>query len=607
MTFLKGIIFYIALFILLVSPDIFGVEVNTGNLLNNSTFGTGTTYSKDNWTVSDGTNGHNYMSSGGGNGIGGSAAAVGNTSIEQTIDSLATAGSMTVPEIQKGFSSTLSTDVWFWNQYDNTLTLKQTITDSDGNVSTQQRVIENTGCGSINCGQFTNYTDKHIQGANSSTDFSIKAGVHNTNNRSGHYGPDIDNVELNVVYTDVPPIDDNTQEIINDLPDEEDWTFDEDLKDFEPDFEDQFYFEDEFVWEEDFYFEEDFDMEEYMIVDFEDQWVDIEEMELEDEFVEMNFEEFDTFEDFEMDKPEMEITDFEDVYMDEFEEFEEFEDAWGMEPEMELTEMDTFFNEMSDDEWEEFEEMSEDEFTEFLEEEFPEDFTEMREEPEMEEEMTQPEPEMEEEMTNPEPETEVASNKDDDIMREEPEPEMEEPENEEVQNEETTEDTEETEENVEEEPTNEKSPSEVTKNEDEKSESDSEDVADADVQTDSETKQKTIQKAKIKSDRKISIDEIKVKKVKVNVEKVTLFSGQESLNAYETVSFYQPEQIYINVDTSFFDQIDMIEYNKQIYQNVRLASYMDNDPVEVHRKNVERIYIEKQRLLIELKQLKSRE
>ena len=638
MKLMKGITFYIALTILLLSPDIFGVEVNTGNLLSNSTFGTGTTYSDDSWTIDEHTHGHHgtgsFATVGGGNNPGGSVAAEEDTSVEQTINSIATAGSMTVPEVQKGFSSTLSADVWFWNQYNNTLTLKQTITDSDGNVTIQQRVIEDTGCGSINCGQFTNYTDKHIQGANSSTDFSIKVGVHNTNNRSGHWGPDIDDVELNVTYTDVPPIDTTVQEELDTI--EEDWTFDDTNFDdyIDTDFEEEFVFEDDFEWEENFYFEEEIDMEEYMTVDFEDQWIDMdfEEMEME----EMTFEEFEDF-DMDMDmgpemvfedefiNTEMEMTGFDDVYMEEFEEFEEFEDAWGMEPEMELTEMDTFFNDMSDDEWEEFEEMSEDEFTEFLEEEFPEDFTAMREEmeempmeepemameeempmePEMEEEMN--EPEMEEEMNEPEPEMEVASNEEDDMMTDEPEPEMEEPENEEVQNENTDEATEEPNENVEEESKNEDSPSEVAENEDEKSESDSEDVADADVQAEGETKQKTIQKAEVKSDRKISIDEIKVKKIKVNVEKVTLFSDQESLDSYETMSFYQPEQIYTDVDTSFFDQIDMVEYNKQIYQNVRLASYMDNDPVEVHRKNVERIYMEKQRLLIELKQLKGQQ
>lgn len=614
MTFIKGVIFYIALCILLLSPEIFGVEVNTGNLLNNSTFGTGTTYSTDNWTVSEGTHGHNYMSSGGANGPGGAVAAEENTVIEQTINSLATAGSMTVPEIQKGWSSTMSSDIWFWNTTTNTITLKQTITDSEGNVSTQQRIIEDTGCGSINCGQFTNYTDKHIQGANSSTDFSIKVGVHNTNNASGHWGPDIDDVQLNVTYTDVPPIDTVVEEELNNLPDEDDWTFDENLEDFQPDFEDEFVFEDDFEWEEDFYFEEEFDMEEYMTVDFEDQWVDMEEMDFEDEFVEMNFEEMNmdmepemVFED-DFINTDMEMTGFDDVYMEDFEEFEEFEDAWGMEPEMELTEMDTFFNEMSDDEWEDFEEMSEDEFTEFLEEEFPEDFTAMREEMDMEEMPTEePEMIMEEEMNEPEPEMEVASNEDDDMMKEEPEPEMKEPENEEVQNEKPKESTEEPKENVEEESEDKDSPSEVVENEDEKSEPDSEDVADAEVQAESDTKQEIVQKAEIKENRKISIEDIKVDKVKINVEKITLFSDQGTLETYEAVSFYQPEQIYTDVDTSFFDQIDMVEYNKQIYQNISLASYTNNDPVEIHRKNVERIYMEKQRLLIELQQLKGQQ
>ena len=585
MKLLKGITFYIALFILLISPKLFGVEVTTDNLLNNSTFGTGTTYDNTGWTISSGTGGHGYVSSNGGNDPGGAVAAENNTSITQTIDSLASAAEMTVPEIQKGWSSTMSTDLWFWNQYNNTTTLKQTITDNDGNVSTQQRVIEHTGCGSINCGQYTNYTDKHIQGSNTKTDFSIGVNVSNSNSRSGHYGPDIDDVQLKVTYTDVPPIDTSTQEIIDDIEEdiefEEDFTWEEDIA-----LEENFYFEEEVAWEEDFYFEEDFDMEEYMTVDFENEWVDMEEMEFEDEFVEMEFEEMSTA-----------MNSFDDMYMEELEEFEEFEDAWGMEPEM--TEMDTFFTEMSDEEWEEFEEMSEDEFTEFLEEEFPEEFVEMQEEMEesntvMEEEMPMEEPEMDEEM-------EVASNEEDDMMTDEPEPDMDEPENEEVQNEEDTKSTEEPKENVEEESENEDSPSEVAA--DEEDESDSEAVADAEVQADGDSKQEAIQKAEIKGNRKISIDQIKVNKV--NVERVTLFSDQGSLDVYETVAFYQPEQIYTDVDTSFFDQIDMVEYNKQIYQNISLASYTNNDPVEVHRKNMERINMEKQRLLIELKQLRN--
>ena len=37
--------------------------------------------------------------------------------------------------------STQSADVWFWNNIENTLTLKQTITVADETVTTQTRVI----------------------------------------------------------------------------------------------------------------------------------------------------------------------------------------------------------------------------------------------------------------------------------------------------------------------------------------------------------------------------------------------------------------------------------------------------------------------------------
>ena len=99
----------------------------------------------------------------------------------------------------------------------------------------------------------------------------------------------------------------------------------------------------------------------------------------------------------------------------------------------------------------------------------------------------------------------------------------------------------------------------------------------------------------------------KIKDIIVEEVKVDLCSNQEILQEYSQVAFYQPEQIYTDVDTSFFDQVNMLEYSKEIYQNVRLASYMDNDPVEVHRKNLERINMEKQRLLIELQQLKGQQ
>ena len=152
---------------LLISFSLNAETIDTGNILTNSTFGTGTTYNTTGWTVDEHTHGHHGTGSfgtlGGGNNPGGSVAAEENTSIKQTV-TLSEKTNMTVQEIQNGWSSTLGADIWYWNQYDNTTTLKQTITGSDGSVSTQQRVIQDTGCGSINCGSFTNYTDTHVQG-----------------------------------------------------------------------------------------------------------------------------------------------------------------------------------------------------------------------------------------------------------------------------------------------------------------------------------------------------------------------------------------------------------------------------------------------------------
>ncbi len=564
----------------LLSSTAISVEVTTDNLLSNSTFGTGTTYSTDNWTVSDGTHGHNYMSAGGGNNPGGAVAAEENTVVEQTISSLATAAEMTVPEIQRGWSSTLSSEIWFWNQYDNTLTLKQTITDSAGNVTTQQRVIENTGCGSINCGQYTNYTDKHIQGANSSTDFSIKVGVHNTNDRSGHWGPDIDDVELNVTYTDVPPIDTSVQEELDTI--EEDWTFDDTNFDDYIDTE----FEEQFIFEEEIYFEEFETVWEDYTMEFDDNMYF--DMEMEEEFVEFEeFEEMDmpiTFEEFETVMTSEDS--FEEMYFEEFEEFETIEDAFTMEPEYEMTEMDTFFSEMTDEEWEELDTMSEDEFEEFLEEEFPEEFTEMREESvdmEVEEDNTitsdsemEPEMEMEEETE----EMEVVNND------EEP--------------------TEETTETMEEEPEPEESTQEVASDE---NKTDGEKSIESESIED-EKKTVKITKEKIdtvKAKLQTKIKEIKLDEIKVGEIKPTLFSDQPNLDTYSQVLFYAPESLNYEVNDSFFDQVNLDMYNKQIYTNVSLSGYIQNDPVEVHRKKMEEITIKKRTLMIELQQLKGQQ
>ena len=87
---MKYIIAILALCSFLFAWDkAFGETITTGNILTNSTFGTGTTYSTTGWTVDEHTHGHHgtgsFSTVGGGNNPGGSVAAEEDTEIKQTI------------------------------------------------------------------------------------------------------------------------------------------------------------------------------------------------------------------------------------------------------------------------------------------------------------------------------------------------------------------------------------------------------------------------------------------------------------------------------------------------------------------------------------------
>ena len=590
---IKGILFYIALCILLLSPDIFGEEIDTGNILTNSTFGTGTTYSTTGWTVDEHTHGHHgtgsFSTVGGGNNPGGSVAAEENTEIKQTIK-LSEKTNMTTPEIQNGWSSTLSADIWYWNSYNNTTTLKQTITGSDGSTSTQQRVIEDTGCSGINCGQFTNYTDKHIQGTNTQTDFDIEVSVGNTNNRSGHWGPDIDDVQLKINYTYIPPINEETQDVIDDidqdiidivedLPEDFDWNNDEYIWEDEYVIEDDFYFEEEYTMDENMYFEE-FEMEEFDITEFDSPPM---------------FEDFEEFEEFDMEEmPTMEEVFFEDTYMEEppmiteelfTEEFEEdftsFIEETGMEEEfMEFLEEEGITAE------EFFEEITEEEFSDELTDESFEEF----EEP------------MEEIATNEESVPEVI---------EEKEEAMEEPTN--------TEPVEEEKEVASNESTKEESPTEEDK-------PSSEDTEESEVQPEDSEEQDSVQPegtdevdtndrvatdvAKIETKLKQNLKKIAKQIAKVtkettqNLSKEDLFFKSNSLDVYKDIAFYSAKDIYNNTNMGLFLQIDLSSYSEEIYAGTSLSSYTNNDSIEIHRVKLLNINKAKRKLIAELEALK---
>jgi hypothetical protein len=74
-------------------------------------------------------------------------------------------------------------------------------------------------------------------------------------------------------------------------------------------------------------------------------------------------------------------------------------------------------------------------------------------------------------------------------------------------------------------------------------------------------------------------------------------SQQESLDQYQATSFYKPKDIYL-------DQLNMVD-NRLIYTNKSLATYIQNDKMEIKARKLMEINSRKQQLLIELEVLKN--
>ena len=538
----------------------------TGNILSNSTFGTGSTTTTTGWST-DGD--HGIHTHGAWNGFpyqtgmddsGGVLAFEGHEedNVYQDVD-LVGDGHLTQSEVNQGFTSTMGADVWFWNSIENTLTLKQTVTGSDGSVSTQVREINDHHPNrSMNGGTFTNYTNVYTQGSNTQTDFTIRAELYNetagTTYDNYHRGPDVDNVTLDITYTYVPPINEETQDVIDDI--------DEDIYDIVDNIPDDFdwntddlYFEEEYVIiEDDFTFDDTFSFDDVYI----DELPPIEEFDME-VFEEMPEIEMVFFEE-EFSEPMM-VT--EEIFTEEFEEdFTEFLEETGMEEEfMEFLEDEGITAE------EFFEEITEEEFNDELTEESFEEFEEPLEEVSTEEESVQETVEDENETME---EKEVVQ----DEATEEEKPNSTESEESEVSTEESGE------------------------QEDIQSEKvDTKDGIVANVR-DTENKLKKNLKTIAKQIAKVT------KETTQNLTKEDLFFKNNTLDAYNKTEFYKSKDIYTNQDLSLFNQIDLASYSQEIYTTVSLSSYVQNDPVEVHTKKLNDIADKKRKLLIELEALK---
>jgi hypothetical protein len=452
-------------------------------------------------------------------------------------------GHLTQQQMNQGFTSTMGADVWFWNNIENTLTLKQTITGADGSVSTQVREI--TGTSTTDGNTFTNYTNVHIQGSNTQTDITIRSELYNetagTAYDDSHRGPDVDNVTLDITYQDIPPINEDTQDVIdnieNNIPDIPEDIFEEP----------EFIFEEEyFTWEEDFYFDDSFTMEE----DF-----SVYEMPEELQIIEMPEE----FEDMVMDMPDE---------MPDMEMPADMEDAFTVVsdemPEMEMTEeMEEEFVEMVEDDMPEMEDMQGEPATMEMAEEESIDMEMETEEDTME----MPEEEAEE--------MEVAENEDT----------MEEP----KENEEPSESSNET---LEEESGSEEGLSKTAANEEET-------VGDTDVADKGGIKTKNIEVSK-----SIKIKNVDVGEIKITVNPKDIFNEVVSLDSYEGKDFYKDDGLKYKVNDDFFEQASMIQYNKEIYTNVTLIAYIQTDPVTVYKQEMEELAIQKAGIMIELKLLR---
>ena len=186
----------------------------TGNVLTNSTFGTGTdpneTTTTTGWSGDEHLHTHGMFGQNMGNPqsgqdiTGGVYAFQGDPAdnVYQDTD-LVGDGHLTKSQINEGFTSTQSADIWFWNNLKNTLTIKQTITDSDGNVTTQTRVIvDHDSTRSMNGGSWSNETNVYTHSSNTANDITIRAEMYNdtdgTTYDNYHRGPDVDNFELSI-------------------------------------------------------------------------------------------------------------------------------------------------------------------------------------------------------------------------------------------------------------------------------------------------------------------------------------------------------------------------------------------------------------------------
>ena len=604
----------ILLLVLLIPTIILAEEVTTSNLISQK-------FTDSTWS---GTNQYSR------HGTGTIAGVDGKYVVHDDI-SLLNDANMNESQIQNGWSSTLGAQIWSWNNNDQVTTMKQTITDNLGNVSTQIRNISTTSSNS-----YTSYTDKHTQGTNSATDFdiSVRFDFDESSNNSGHRATDLRQPTLILTYEQTPiavsettieelqAVDTQIESVIQMLDKQEiggttftqmveniiiDSGLDMELTFAEPDMEMEMYL-DETVQIDSLEQTIDDEMAGVVVleapIEMDEPTVDMPvmtDMDMpEPTFTEMAVESFETMTEsfsqmFDMEIPDDMSTEDATVIMDAM---VEMDMPMEMEkPAMEVTdEVPTM--EVTD---------------EMTTMEEPVETVAMNDEPTSEPTMDEPrEMEMEEDAPVPTEMNEPTSEPTMDEPREET-PTTEEPVEDEAP---VTEEPEPTENETPEPTENDTSTtSEPTPTEDTETVETAEETTVAEVDDDSEVSStsvsttvevetigKKIEKIIAKVNARLKKVSDRVRAIQVVTLKGMQMDGPQ-LTSYQQSAFYEPTQMY-GGNPDFFQDINILE-QQQIYADSRLA-YSDNDPIAIQQSILRDINIQKNKILSEIRELRGK-
>jgi hypothetical protein len=182
-------------------------------------------------------------------------------------------------DIENVYQSDLTADIWFWNNESQSVTLSQTITDSNGKEYSNNTVVSGT-CATWNGCSYNTAPTNSILITDVASDYDIVSRFSFTvpNQSSGHYGADLRNPSL-ILYYEPFKVDVET------FSDAEIW-----LKDFEKKYEEEFK-DTEFIFRDTFKEEEvklnDYYMfEEDMYMFMEEPKDDMKEEEIKEEILE---------------------------------------------------------------------------------------------------------------------------------------------------------------------------------------------------------------------------------------------------------------------------------------------------------------------------------